>query len=69
MNFGSVFGEEHERRLSGAAQNLFASLVQPGQYVGEVFSLGYEQALVQIHDFHREKVGGIPSLSFSRSQA
>jgi hypothetical protein len=39
-------------------------LVQPAQYVGEVFSLGYDTALVQIHDFHRRRVGGIPSLSF-----
>lgn len=39
-------------------------LVQQTQYVGEVFSLGYETALVQIHDFHRRRVGGIPSLSF-----
>ena len=29
-----------------------------------MFSLGYEQALVQIHDHHRQKVGGIPALSF-----
>src|SRR5437588_11665177 len=33
-------------------------------YVGEVYSLGYEEALVQIHDFHRREVGGIPALSF-----
>jgi DNA helicase HerA-like ATPase len=33
-------------------------------YVGEVYSLGYEEALVQIHDFHRKAVGGIPALSF-----
>ena len=38
--------------------------MQQDQYVGEVFSLGYETALVQIHDSHRQKVGGIPSLSF-----
>jgi len=29
-----------------------------------VFSVGYETALVQIHDHDRKKVGGIPSLSF-----
>ena len=43
---------------------LLTQLVQPTQYVGEVFSLGYESALVQIHDFHRQQVGGIPSLGF-----
>lgn len=39
-------------------------LVEDSAYVGEVFSLGYEEALVQIHDFHRQQVGGIPALSF-----
>ena len=39
-------------------------LVEADAYVGEVFSLGYEEALVQIHDFHRQRVGGIPALSF-----
>ena len=32
--------------------------------LGRVFSLSYETALVQLHDFHRRKVGGIPALSF-----
>ena len=46
------------------AQELLGSLVQADQYVGEVYSLGYETALVQIHDFHRREAGGIPSLCF-----
>jgi hypothetical protein len=41
-----------------------ASLVEADAYVGEVFSIGYDEALVQIHDFNRQKVGGIPALSF-----
>ena len=45
-------------------QRLFKTLIQPQKYVGEVFSIGYETALVQIHDHDRKKVGGIPSLSF-----
>ena len=51
---------------------LLGSLVQsnvpdtnaPDQYVGEVVALGYETAVVQIHDFYRRQVGGIPSLCF-----
>jgi hypothetical protein len=43
---------------------LLAELVEPDAYVGEVFSLGYDSALVQVHDFHRRQVGGIPALSF-----
>ncbi len=46
------------------AEKLLGVLVQPEQYVGEVFSLGYETALVQIHDSHRRDVGGIPGLCF-----
>ena len=41
-----------------------SSLVEGGAYVGEVYSIGYEEALVQIHDFNRQQVGGIPALSF-----
>lgn len=46
------------------AATALGSLVDPDGYIGEVFSLGYDEALVQIHDFHRKKVGGIPALSF-----
>jgi hypothetical protein len=46
------------------AGKLLLSMIEPEAYVGEVFSLGYEDALVQIHDFYRRKVGGIPALSF-----
>jgi DNA helicase HerA-like ATPase len=41
-----------------------ASFVDAGAYVGEVYSIGYEEALVQIHDYYRQQVGGIPALSF-----
>ena len=49
-----------ERRASAALHRLF----EPEAYVGEVYSLGYAEALVQIHDHHRQQVGGIPALSF-----
>jgi hypothetical protein len=47
-----------------SAGALLASLVEPEAYVGEVYSLSYDTALVQVHDFYRQKVGGIPALSF-----
>lgn len=47
-----------------AASDLLVELIENAAYVGEVYSLGYEYALVQIHDFHRAQVGGIPALSF-----
>ena len=46
------------------ASKTLTDLIDPDAYIGEVFSLGYEEALVQIHDFYRQKVGGIPALSF-----
>src|SRR2546430_7460280 len=46
------------------AAALLKQFVPSDAYVGEVYSLGYEEALVQIHDFHRRQVGGIPALSF-----
>lgn len=58
------FDEEHRRVNKGNAQKMLGALVQEDQYIGDVFSMGYESALVLIHDHHREKVGGIPSLSF-----
>lgn len=56
-------GPELDAPLLGAAQ-LLRALIQPDGYVGDVYSLGYQEALIQIHDFHRRKVGGIPALSF-----
>ncbi len=60
----SVIREYETGEEQRHAQQLLGSLVQTDQYVGEVYSLGYETALVQIHDFHRREVGGIPSLCF-----
>lgn len=45
-------------------QQWFQKLIQPEKYVGDLYSINYETAKVIIHDFHRAKVGGIPSLSF-----
>ncbi|MFN8402171.1 MAG: DUF87 domain-containing protein [Anaerolineales bacterium] len=59
-----VVKEKDANKLSDSAKEWFRTLIQPTQYVGEVFSISYNHALVQIHDFHRQKVGGIPSLSF-----
>jgi hypothetical protein len=46
------------------ASQLLNNLVDESAYVGDVYSLGYAEALVQIHDRHRQQVGGIPALSF-----
>lgn len=58
-----VTEQEIDRKIQ-SVKNEFLELIQYDQYVGEVYSLGYETALVMIHDHHRREVGGIPSLSF-----
>ncbi len=63
----SIFNAlEEAHRISSnlKAKEILGSLIQSDQYVGEVYSMSYEHALVQIHDRHRMDVGGIPSLSF-----
>jgi hypothetical protein len=49
--------------IQGAGQHL-GQLVEADAYVGEVVALGYSEAIVQIHDYHRQRVGGIPALCF-----
>lgn len=64
MTLIEALGQDRAERYARAAQEWFQRLIQKSQYVGEVYSISYETALVQIHDFHRRQVGGIPSLSF-----
>lgn len=40
------------------------TLLQEDYLVGDLYSINYEFAKVIIHDHYRQKVGGIPSLSF-----
>lgn len=54
---------EIEPEIAQAGQ-LIADLVEEAAYVGDVYSLSYSEALVQIHDHYRARVGGIPALSF-----
>src|SRR5882724_7670047 len=46
------------------AKSIFSKLIQKDQLVGDLYSINYEEGKVLVHDFHRQKVGGIPSLSF-----
>jgi hypothetical protein len=46
------------------AKAMFSKLIQKEQLVGDLYSINYEEGKVLVHDFHRQKVGGIPSLSF-----
>ena len=55
---------EHTKLKSEDSKRIFSDLIQTTQYVGELFSINYETARIQIHDNERKNVGGIPSLSF-----
>lgn len=46
------------------AKQLFSQIIQPEQYVGELYSINYESARILIHDHERHTVNGIPSLCF-----
>lgn len=58
------FLEKQMNLKSDFTKDWFRTLIQAKQYVGDVYSISYETALVQIHDNYRKGVGGIPSLSF-----
>ena len=64
MTLITALKQNQQEQNATEAKNLLAKLIQSSQYVGDVYSIGYEFANVQIHDFHRKQVGGIPSLCF-----
>jgi Helicase HerA, central domain len=43
---------------------LLAELIQGEQYVGETLKMDYREVVIQVNDFFRRKVGGIPHLSY-----
>jgi len=63
-DIATALAADHNRTVSEQAKDLLGSLIQKEQYVGEVFSIDYEEATVEIHDHHRKDVGGIPGLCF-----
>ncbi len=64
MNIDQSIAESLENQQIKLASKKFGELIQKSEYIGELFSIDYEYAKVQIHDFHRKEVGGIPSLCF-----
>ncbi|MGI8655590.1 MAG: helicase HerA domain-containing protein [Pyrinomonadaceae bacterium] len=63
-HLAEVFAADEKEILKSESQRIFGELIQLDQYVGDVYSISYDSALVQIHDKHRQNVGGIPSLCF-----
>ncbi len=64
MDIISTLKKDQRLKETSETDKLFKKLIQAEQYVGDVYSISYETANVQIHDFYRQKVGGIPSLCF-----
>ncbi|WP_201547017.1 helicase HerA domain-containing protein [Psychrobacter lutiphocae] len=64
MDIETGLKESFSSNRADEVKNLFGSLIQPTQYVGDLYSINYETAKVIVTDFERKKVGGIPSLSF-----
>ncbi|HDO23003.1 MAG TPA: hypothetical protein ENG86_09195, partial [Nitrospirae bacterium] len=64
MTIEKGIAQDIEAIYKNDAKKWFQSLIQKDQYVGELYSINYETAKIQIHDNERQKVGGIPSLSF-----
>lgn len=64
MSIESGLNERRQDDRKAEVKQLFEKLIQPEQQIGDLYSINYETARVIVHDFARQKVGGIPSLSF-----
>jgi hypothetical protein len=64
MSIEQGITENLENREKTETKQVFKNLIQSNQYVGDLYSINYENANVIINDFYRKRVGGIPSLSF-----
>lgn len=64
MNLEKTIEKNIQNRHESESKKIFEKLIQKEQYVGELYSINYETAKVQIHDSERQKVGGIPGLCF-----
>lgn len=64
MSIETGINERRQDDRKAEVKLLFEKLIQPEQQIGDLYSINYETARVIVHDFARQKVGGIPSLSF-----
>ncbi|NSW84248.1 MAG: ATP-binding protein [Syntrophothermus sp.] len=56
--------EAREELSRKRVAELLDSLIQTDRYVGEVISLSYDEAIIQVHDHYRHVVGGLPAQCF-----
>jgi Helicase HerA, central domain len=64
MSIEQGLNSRRENDKQVETQEWLQKLIQPDEYVGDLYSINYEKARVIIHNSYRVKVGGIPSLSF-----
>ena len=64
MDIESGINYYHDNEDIMQADKYFSDLIQPKQYVGELYSINYESARVLVNDHERQAVGGIPNLCF-----
>ena len=64
MNIEKGLSEILDTDRKKETKQYLQKLIQTEQYIGDLYSINYETARVMVHDFHRQKVGGIPSLCF-----
>ncbi len=64
MSIEAGINDRRQNDKKVETQTMFKKLIQTSEQVGDLYSINYETARVIIHDHDRQKVGGIPSLSF-----
>lgn len=64
MSIQKGISQYNENNHDAQAKRWFQKLIQDEQYIGDLYSINYESSKVIIHDYQKNKVGGVPSLSF-----
>jgi len=64
MDIGEKLANSSAENKKVEVSYWFTKIIQPSEYVGELFSINYETARIIIHDKQRQNVGGIPGLCF-----
>ena len=62
--FKETIKEKKEKKEKTSDLNDLYCLIQQDKYVGEIVEMQYKNAIIQVSDHHRQKVGGIPSQAF-----
>ena len=61
-HLATVLTADKEEMLKKEGTRIFREFIQPTQLVGDVYSMNFDSALVQVHDSFRQRVGGLPNM-------